>query len=438
MSRSTAVDTGWHAATRARLDARQRQTVASSLAETARTPPAAGATGLGTMVAAGNLGRRTLPPGTRKATARRLAESHGDQHGGARGASRTARPRRRRTGRVRATGATFHRHACSRRRRASPRSSVPTAGNETPAGGPSGPPHLRAATHPPGADADGSPEADHDAGALRERHRPPGTRGPTGMAAPGHGLRHVGSPAPAGRNRHASTGPAPLPTRTARPSRPGSATAAEPRPLSPARPDPDGGAAARRPARDPARAGSRGKLRHGATDRVDGTAPGRHDSETPIVRVAALRHERRRPWPAARRRSHARVTPNSTAKTSRSWTCSSRTPKSGGDAEQGFDVQGSEPLDGRWLERRRLLELAARRTARPGDEVRPVLHRRRRRRPARRRTRLASLADTMESRTRSAAARPDRTYSSTAGNPRSRAQRTTPDREPPGRLPSAS
>ena len=242
-----------------------------------------------------------------------------------------ARPRRR-PGGVRAADATPRRHAAARRGERAREGSGRPAGNETPAGGPPGPPHPRAATHPPGA-ADGGPEADHDAGALRGRHRPPGPRGPLGIPR----RQATGCATPAarhrGRNRHVSTTAAPQPTPDHEAGRAGSATAAEPRPLSPARQDRDGGAAARSPARDSARAGDR------ATPRHRGHGPGRRHSSGTGRRADPRPYASRRsatsgggppPNPTARRRSRARVTPNSTVKTSSSWTCPSRTPESGG------------------------------------------------------------------------------------------------------------
>ena len=101
----------------------------------------------------------------------------------------------------------------------------------------------------------------------------------------------------------------------------------------------------------------------GATDRVDGTVPGRDDTETPIVRVAALRHERGKPPPnpTARRRSHARVTPNSTAKT-----CSSRTPESEGTPSRISTFTATSRSTAACSERPRLLAGASgRQTARP-------------------------------------------------------------------------
>ena len=108
------------------------------------------------------------------------------------------------------------------------------------------------------------------------------------------------------------------------------------------------------------------------------------------------------------------------------------------DAEQGLDVHGDEPLDGRRLEQRRLLELAVHELLDRGDEgyarswtagggASPPDDE-----PGSRASRIRT-----ESASRSGGPRPDRTYSSTPGNPRSRAQRTTHDRETPARASAA-
>ena len=168
------------------------------------------------------------------------------------------------------------------------------------------------------------------------------------------GLRHTGSPAPAGRNRHASTGPAPLPTRTTRP---------------------DGPEAARQRSRDRSvpldririaapprgdrhgirlRAGSRGKLRHPATDRCRRYGSGTARREDPA-------RTRRGAPPRAGRGPGQSNRPAEDPRTGDPELDGEDVPlvdlliEDAGvrrDAEQGLDVQGGEPLDGHRLERR--------------------------------------------------------------------------------------
>ena len=129
----------------------------------------------------------------------------------------------------------------------------------------------------------------------------------------------TGCATPADRNRPASTGPTPRPNRTTRPSgleapQPRSRGRSAPldriRTAAPPRGDRHGSGSSRRPSDAPApgpRAVSTARLREGTTRR-----PRSYASRSSATRGG-------RPRPTARRRSDARVTPNSTARTSRSW-----------------------------------------------------------------------------------------------------------------------
>ena len=295
MSRRTAADMEWrHAAKRARLDAGHRQTVASALAEPAKTPPATDATGLGTTIAAENLRRRTLPPEAREAVARRLA----------------AKPRQ--PPRRPAMSKPKRRDLAAAVREASGPPAPPLAATLQ-QGGDQRPrePDGRAAGDrrrqegrqvllicvppriPSAVEADGGRNWTTIAGALRERHRPTGPGSPPRVAAARHGLRHTGSPAretetathrPA--QRHGRPGPGGRPVRKRHGHQAEARSVPRDRVRTAAPPPGDRNGIRIEP--DPER-----RPGPGATRGVDGTAPGSHHAETPIVRVAELRHEGR-------------------------------------------------------------------------------------------------------------------------------------------------
>lgn len=148
---------------------------------------------LGTIVAPENLRGRTLPPAARRdrTTPRRKPQRPLRRRA-------MSKPKRRDLAAAgqEASGPPAPPHAATLQQAATSQpeeGSVPPDRNETPAGGPPRPPHLRVSTHPPGADADGGPEADHVQALCASAIAPWSERPERKSQQPCHGLRHTDS-----------------------------------------------------------------------------------------------------------------------------------------------------------------------------------------------------------------------------------------------------